>query len=289
MYTISETFVSQVFPEFNLFENKLYPVVVAYSDETTYIKPEDLSSFFTLRFQKVTFESAGENTNLTDTKKIEYFDTVKCKDLEGGAARHFDYLNEKKADSIAYIETYGTCVSIPDNVTIKGKNTDNLVSFFTIQMLPCSKSTGCKTAADLSKVNFAILIPYTNYNYSNVDNPLTFGFTADIYYYIHPGMKQIYLNSLKQIQVKDSLGFLNSKDRVLVAGVGSKTSTFQYRKDVTACTAAQAAIPDNPDCMPYFEFTLMSSGRIDIHRRTYPRITDTLGAIGGTSNVLFIS
>ena len=47
-------------------------------------------------------------------------------------------------------------------------------------------------------------------------------------------------------------------------------------------------IPDNPNCISYFEYSFQSSGILVYMKRSYQTLFSTLGNIGGTSGVVML-
>jgi hypothetical protein len=288
---VGEVYTREAYPEINLRQNKLSPVLVAFSDETTWITADQLSKYFTVVTQKIIWDSVlDSNTNeVILEKKFETYPTLPCSQIpEDERKKTFDYMGE---DNYYYqtLSTYGLCSQIPTSASIIGSSSDDHFSIFTFKVLPCSLSSGCADASQMSTVNFQLLLPYSNLKVNNEGDPHDFKVAGDEIYYVTPSLRQIYTAQMKELNVFDFEGFFPSwRQQDTVYDIHSKVLTMTSRTSVTSCTSAQVAIEDNQACLPYFEFNVQSSGVVVNSKRTYISLFDTLGAIGGTNGVIIV-
>lgn len=284
MYSTSEV------PEINLYNNKLLPVVVAYSNETEFIRASNLGKYFTIKTEKINWvaKTIPGTDEATLEKVIDLYRTVPCSELTDQQMEVYKYIG---TDSFYYktLRTYGLCSLIPNDTTVKGRISDKYFSQVVLKVLPCSLVTGCATEDEMMQVNFQIIVPSSNLNVANSKNPHDFTIRADEVYFVTPMLRQIYLAKLKEFTVMDYEGFIPTwMKETTVHDIGTVTFVQTSRKAVTKCTAQQVTIPDNIECLPYFEFLIQTSGQKVINKRTYVTLSQTLSTIGGTNSVIII-
>ena len=284
---VADSYTTEKYPKVNLLKQKITPVLVGFSNETDWIKAEDMSKYFTFVVQKITWASHDSNGEQSLVKTFDTFETLPCSKMTSKELEIFNYI-DKASYFGESINGYGMCVRFPENLTVEGKGADDFFTLLTIKVLPCSLGPECKSYAEITKANFQLILPSVNFNASNSANPMQYAITVDDIYYVHPMFKQTYTGKMKQRTVMDLTGFFSRwTERESVFALDNTVLTLQYRSNVTSCTAQQVATPDNPDCLPYFEYNIQSSGIVLVNKRTYPSTTDTLGTIGGTSRVVF--
>lgn len=285
---ISDSYSTKNYPAIDLRANNLNPVVVAWSTEVDIIEAEDIDKYFTLKAQKIIwgFATASDGSSI-QTKNFEDIPMVACKSLSEDHKKSYDYM--KTSSFYDIMMGNGICIDFPANFTVQGNGADDLYSLFTLKLMPCSLESGCKSADEMAKVNFVVGMPITGYNASNYHDPLNIALNIDEVYYVHPLLKQAYLSKIRQNRVTDYVGlFPDWKQRTSLWEVGGLTQVTQYRSNVIKCTKAQVSINDNPACLSYFEYSVQSSGMVTVNKRIYQSLSETLGNIGGSTQVIFV-
>jgi hypothetical protein len=289
---VGEVFSRENYPEINLVDNKIIPVMVAYKDETNWITVEEIDRYFTLVTQKIIWEAITDNSTkeVHLKKRFETYPTLPCSQLsEAELKEKFEYMG-KNNYYYRTLTTYGICPQIPNSVTIVGKTSDEYFSQLIFKILPCSlPSASCAPASQLPLVNFQLLLPYTNLKVKDLTDPHDFAVEGDAIYYVVPSFRQVYTARVKQLNVYDFEGLFPSwRLQQTVYDIDSKFSTLTQREAATSCTYEEANREDNQQCLPYFEFVVQSSGVVANSKRTYVSLFDTLGAIGGTNGVIIV-
>lgn len=141
----------------------------------------------------------------------------------------------------------------------------------------------------MTQVNFQLILPTSNLDVSNYEDPLSFSDTADDVFYVNPLASQTFTIKIQHYSVMDYTGLLPSwRERLSIHDIGQITTTINYRHNETRCDALEVARDRSPLCQPYAHFTFQSSGHVIRNKRTYKTIAETVGAIGGTNSVLVI-
>ena len=163
-------------------------------------------------------------------------------------------------DSYFYntIKEFGVCPRPSDSFIVEGKGSDNVYILFTLKIMPCSRTDGCKSLDEMAKANFQIVLPSSNYDLSSKDDPHRFILNVDDVYYVNPTVKQMFNSKVKQTVVRDSGGVFDDwTERKVVYEIGSTLGTQSYRPTTQLeCLAADAKTPDSPSCVSYFEYSL---------------------------------
>lgn len=287
---VGEIYSTNHVPEINLFDNKLQPVLVAYSNETDFINAENISKYFTIQTQKIIWEAVtNPKTNEAIlVKSKEIIPAVPCKQLNASQLRNYEYMGQNSF-YFQTLQSYGICSLLPKNTTVKGSISDDYFTQFVLKVLPCSLPSGCASEEEMFRVNFQLILPTSNLDVSNPEHPHEFTIRTDEVYYVTPNLRQIYLGKLKQFSVHDYEGIVPTwETEKTVYDIGSVSSALSPRRPNLNCTAAQVQIMDNLDCLPYFEFQLQSSGLKVTNKRTYVTLSQTLSTIGGTNSVVIV-
>ena len=79
--SVGDVFTRKLYPEINLLDNNLLPVIVAYSNETEWITAGSMSKYFTIVAHKITWRT--ETNNITNQlvlrKEFQIFPTKPCR------------------------------------------------------------------------------------------------------------------------------------------------------------------------------------------------------------------
>ena len=221
-------------------------------------------------------------------KGIELFEAVPCKYLSSKRMRILDYMDASPLFKETVIE-YGICPDLPLNLSVEGKGTDSFHSTFDFQIFPCSLLSGCMSQNDMVKSNFQLVLPTSNLDISNLEEPISFRPTADDVFYINPTSSQVFSIKLKKFTVKDYIGLMPTwKQRLSIHDIGSDTTTINYRNKKIVCDFAEIIEDDNDIYQPYLHFSFQSSGVLILNKRSYKTAGETIGAIGGMNSILVI-
>lgn len=284
--TVTENYLTNHYPEINIWENELNPIVVGWKDADKLLNSTELQKYFTFRIQKLYWVPTDKST--VGELKLERYSMKDCSALSQEEWDKYDYL---KSDSnvLDLVTKNGICLDIPRNLSVKSKVSDKDYTSYSLEVYPCVLGSECKPLEDIRKANIQIFMPTTNFNSSNYSSPIQRVASGDEVYYAHPGLQQTYTVKIGQQKIIDQEGFFSThRDKAMTAEVSLLLSTTRYRHDRITCLPEDVENWGSPNCQPYLEYVLMSSGIVKVNKRTYPKITDKLGAIGGTNTILFI-
>lgn len=288
--TVGEAYNVYDYPKINLYENKLMPVFISYSNETELIPAEDLDSYFTLRFEMIKwifFDVTINGKTKRDVRKlVENIPGVPCKYLKSDQMTGFEYIHTDPILSETMM-MHGVCPLVPKTAYIVGKDSDILFQVFSFKVLPCSKLNGCKSANEMVLANFQMILPQSNFIVRDTNFPHRFHPSAEEVYYINPNQRQIHSANLKNFLVYDYEGYWPRWNlQASVYDIDSISYTPAYRSAVTSCLKEEAMALDNPSCLPYFEFNIRSGGKVLKNKRTYLTLLEVLSNLGGINVVL---
>lgn len=285
---VGETYSIEQYPTIDLYENKIIPVIVVYPDNSQWMKANEVSKYFTFKIEKVTWVSIdkGDDDQIFE-KQVESFETIPCSKIDSEGKEALSYIKSSGIFS-ERVDQYGLCPQISKGTVVHGRGFDPIFTTLEVKIYPCSLAAGCVEESAIPKANFQLLLPATNFEASNYENPLSFTLRADDFYYVNPMLSQIFGLKLKQISVRDYIGLFPSwRTRETRFDLGTTTSMMNYRRNTTTCTAAEVG-SDSEDCQPYFTFIIQSSGDVILNKRSYRTLAETVGSIGGTNGVIIV-
>lgn len=168
-----------------------------------------------------------------------------CSQLSAAELRVFEYMG--KDDYFHQtIPVYGVCTRPTSDYIVEGKGSDVVYRIITLKVLPCSRPAGCKGINEIAKSNFQIMLPSSNFDVSNYENPHRFVLNVDDIFYINPTIKQMFNSKIKQVTIKDSGGIFPSwSERKVLYDIGSTLSTqvytLQVRRSMTRSCACSSS------------------------------------------------
>lgn len=287
---VGESYSTEKYPEVNLTENSLLPVIIAYTNETDFINATDIGRYLTLKAQHTTWKVVkNDKGNDIFEKTVRVFSVKPCRSLSNQKRAILDYMGK---DNIFHesIDIHGLCPDIPLDLSVQGKGSDELFTTFDYKIYPCSLGSECKSFNDIIKVNFQMILPNSKLEVNNYTEPLTFTITADDIYFVNPQSHQVFTIKLKQFTVLDYIGLNPSwKERVKIHDIGGVHTKINYRRNSTVCDPAEVEAMDSTICHPYFTFLFQSSGQVIYNKRTYKTLSQTVGVVGGLNSVVIIA
>ena len=288
--SVGEGFTRAFYPTVNLTENHLAPVFIGYSNELDLINTTLISTYFTVQYQKVTWVNLVVNGSVKTEKHVTILKSMPCSQLEDSEKKVLDYMGVGSSYHQIALQ-YGICPKLSGvDFTVQGKGSDQVFQLITFLLKPCSLSSGCATADMLATANFQLLVPSTNFNSSDQENPISFVLNADDVYYININLNQKSLVKIKQSYIMDHVGIFPSWTlRKAYFDIGGVDTTAGYRNStLLSCTSQQILNTSDLTCQSYFEYSFQSSGIIVTNKRTYQSLTTTAGSIGGTNSVVMV-
>lgn len=287
--SVGESFNRAEYPEIDLRDQGLLPVIIAYSDEVTPIPPEDIPKYFTVTFTRISWQFDEVANNYRKNQQVEI--AKPCKSLSQEELKYLRYLQPGDSFSIFALE-FGLCPKLNEEIVVRGKSADDLFELVTYKIKPCSLGTGgCLSTQHLSKSNIQIVLPTSNFDSSKKKNPTKQMANSDDVFYFNPNLRQQYVYKIRETNVLDYSGALGSwknSTRYFDMYFGQSTQGYRSNQEATDWTNCQQSTNDDSTCVSYVEFSVQSSSLIVYNKRTYKSLVDTFGVIGGTNGVLML-
>lgn len=202
-----------------------------------------------------------------------------------------DFLDKNNnAVSKEFVEKYMLCpvITEPTDFYTRSNPADTPYRKVDINIYPCMipDNTLCAPLSDVNKLSWKIAFLRTSFNPSIKTNPLT----KEIVF------EDIQVNVNKEIEYKVSLqgnelydDDTDFGDQKLVAEYLSETenlATSGYRPAMTTCTMADVI---SYTCLAYVHVQYQSSARTFVIIRRYSKFFETMGEIGGTIEIIFVT
>src|SRR3990167_2763396 len=285
----SEATANEEFPRFDLRENSIVPVFVAYLGDTDIILVEDLPKYLTIDLIRITWITDSGVSPVSTTKKVQKLPTKPCNELTPKEQEYLRYIS-KESYVYSLIEESGMCPITDDDFYVQGKGADDFFQTVTLRLRPCSLASGCVSSEEVSRVNFYLILPGTALDPADYEGPHSQIVTAEFLYYLNPGSVQMQTQSVRRVNVFNYEGIIPTWNKFYTySELGSIFTTTSYRDPTkVSCTPQEAEATVENSCRSYFEFNIQASGQSVSVKRRYKTVTETFGEIGGVKEVIII-
>ena len=279
-----------IYPRIDLKDSHLIPIFLVYLDETTAIPAEEVPQYATFVMQQITYKASQNEAGVYETT-TEYsnWNSVPCSQLFESQQELFKILNNTLGDLAVVLPKYGVCINYTrENTTVVGKGTDTIYSGVYFGVYPCTleNSSQCKSGDEVKRVGFTYVVGEVSLNLGNYEQPVSFSYTGDEYYYLEPALYNYYTYKLMTNQVSNAKGFLTPQTILAqYATVDQKTLQVTSR-DPTTSSCAFSGIMDF-SCRPYFGKWIISGGRTLKYDRDYKDFVELIGDVGGAREFIF--
>ena len=281
---------SGVYPRISLADNKMVPVLYVFQNTIYPTKPQDILRYITPLFAKQKFYLKPDEKGVPQTfYEFVPMPMVPCGELMKDEAAYQLYKDYENTEFFAkYAKDYGLCIKVNETEAfVQGGGTDGAVDMLTMNIYPCSLASGCASFEEIVQVGLVLSFPTYSLNFSSYDKPVTPYLTGDNIYYIDPKTRGKYSNKLSINEVWDDRGlFFENRLKKNYSEVARLIPGNRYR-NVSQLTCTMKDILAE-ECLVYFNFEFMSSGRKVIISRTYKSLTQTVSEIGGINSICFV-
>src|SRR3990167_841811 len=209
---VSAEFSSQrTYPKIQLADGALIPIVQFFYDGNS-IPFEEVSKFVTVRAVSLTSTSftLPDGTITSDTKEVEW-PVVPCNLLLGQNKFYEKQMNESLGPLAQSTYQSSLCLNYTDGeLFVQGGGSTPQYTDFEFAIFPCSLANqmDCKPPADMKKVAFGYTTGQEILNFGNYEQPLSYSFNGDEFYYIDLGVTNSLTQKLMTTEIKDIHSFL---------------------------------------------------------------------------------
>lgn len=277
------------FPKINMIDSKMSPVIGFLQNNQNFMFPKDGEKYFTIHgmILQVNYESLVDfKMEMTPLAQIPF---KPCSELESTTTKW--YLNSDMVNAKNFSKFYGYCAEVenPELFFVEGDIVAPPQTVFIINIFPCSLEdpTKCATPQELFQFNMYLSLPKFSFDREDLDDPVkmtpSVGLTTPINYGLMK-KREIWLkkNAVYDDRVDFAKDSLNS-EYFEIDGI-ERTSIPRMGTPVH-CTKEQIMMSQ---CQPYVVLQFGSSGKFVKIKRSYKKLLNVLGEIGGAAKVFFI-
>lgn len=251
--------------------------------------PAELLKYFTPIALVVKLNLVNEDTAEFAFETLSVIPYVRCSEAQESEYLLRYFVNDPHEEALAL--DYGICPDLTEdsNWSVDGKLTQSPSIQAQILIFPCSLPNpgDCATPAELVELKLEIGMLNKGYDPHNKDNPVQNLPSFDDSIHLDPNLLKRKKFQMRKNEIWDDeeqFGDKTFKDSYL--DVYKESMDFQTRSpSSTYCSPANLAIMN---CNPYLKFEFMSSGRNQIITRTYAKLLETLGEIGGNREIIML-
>ena len=267
------------YPEYNLYDQKLIPILYAYINDVNEVDYANYERYFTVRARRwnfiVTISGDGElNQTFTD----DTWNGVPCSKIRSQLTKYLENVEGLGAFPESY-QSRGICIDMKDtaNATIVGSNADSLYQVMSFEILPCQPRDGlvCAPSSEVQELGFVKSVISSKFD--PVSHRQSYEVEAEDFHYLNPSVLQRY--TYKVSDVVFGPGYEASS----FARIGlSELNIGRHReKDYVTCSNV-----DDGGCIPYIRYEYISSRKSLRVTRIRTGILDSIGIFGGSSYLL---
>src|SRR3990167_2076785 len=282
---------STTYPKFHLSQGLLVPIIMPLYLETQVIPFEEVSKFVTFIARRIKYEGVmlpDGNFIFNYTEAVMPF--VLCGNLSGSNRLSSSIVSKSLGQFDDWFYKIALCIdSKEEDLFVEGRVNDNSFTAFEVSILPCSLAdqNQCKPMSEVSKMSFIYLTGQETLNFGNYEQPLSYSFNGDEFYYIDLGITNRVTQKLMKTEITDVHSFLQPDSlRISYPKIEQSYLQFLSRDPTqTTCTKEQIA---SAECKPYFTRIFQSGGTLNKITRTYKGVVETMGDIGGARDTIFM-
>ena len=286
-----ETSSSATYPKINLSDGYLPPMILPLRGASVQIPYTEFSKFATLEANqiKVLMKTQPDGSLLLDYKSTPV-SVVRCKELILAGKLDFKILTDSLGLLSKGFYENAFCLDVNSSTNfVKGKPTEEEYIFFNFQIYPCSLEdpAQCLPKDKVEELFIYFLTGQETLNFGNYEQPLSYSFNGDEFYYIDTAFSFSAVSKVMTEQIWDLKSFLQPESlRISYPKIETSSSTVKTRNPTqTTCTKEQIA---EGDCVSYYTRLWKSGGTVTKITRTYKSVVSTLGDIGGARDTIFM-
>ena len=270
---------------YNVYENKLLPIVFLY-DNLKVIVPPNISTYYVTI--GLTIWTTGSNGNVTDLSPP----VVGCGELKSrlNARGETTYFEEKniilEPHHLRKILNYGICIDTDGLVryaNVSGNyGVDPVISVSSFYITPCSRGD-CLPAnlVEGMAINVVVFKPLLKLN--NYTDPVVYFPDQNTLITVSPRFTQYNNYVLSKIQIENSQNFFSKPVQWGSLAETNMISSFTQNRDASITDCSNLT----DYCDAYIFFYIAASNHLTTLTRTYTGLLESIGAFGGFSSVVF--
>ncbi len=270
-------------PVIDFEHDKHFPIFLFYYKDTIYLEKEELQKFVHVTLGRYTYYAQPDGS---ETVQKQFYDLVPCSELQNSNPGTF-HVDGDPAKRESLLKA-GYCIDSRGEQVTLGSDDENIAyQIVTIDIWPCTLSSGCKPKEDLKDLTFSIANPTVQTNYGDYKKPIKFRTEPEEYEYLSLELNQRNRFTYMRGEIYEEKGFLSTETLTHSFTTLSKLSyAFRSRnKDQITCTIEQ--VEDN-SCPPYFsQEVVVSNIKLKIMRE-YKGLVESASEIGGMIDLVFL-
>jgi hypothetical protein len=287
-----ETSSSSFYPKIDINKGYMIPMILPSYGGSTPIPFDQLGQYITIVARQI-IQTNGKQPDgsFKSDFVVKPIKTARCGTLIGTGKIDTKAINNSLGVFAQSLYDTGVCLDFdPDTTFVEGTGNSNYFVGFDLNIFPCSlaDSSQCKSKSQMKSFGFVYLVGQESLNLGTYEEPLSYSFNGDEFYYIDPAL--ITSASLKTMETEiwDQKGFFQAESlRISYPKVEISMPRVQTRdSNKVACTKEE--IDTVVQCSPYFNRFWISGGTKTKITRTYKSIVETFGDIGGARDTIFM-
>lgn len=267
------------YPEYNLYDQKLIPIMYAYINDVNEVDYSNYERYFTVRARRWNFKvTISENGVLNQTFTDDTWNGVPCSKIGSQITKYLENVEGLGAFAESY-QSRGICIDMKDtaNATIVGSNADSLYQVMSFEILPCQPRSDliCAPSSEVQELGFVKAVISSKLD--QVNHRQSYELEAEDFHYLNPSVLQRY--SYKVSDVVFGRGY--EEESFAQAGLSELNIGRHREKDSVTCSNV-----DDGGCIPYIRYEYISSRKSLRVTRVRTGILDSIGVFGGSSYLL---
>ena len=277
---------SEFFPRYDIIEAGFFPTLVVSvgGKDGLLISPDSLDRYITVEMETVEIRAPSTPGNLRN-KAIRTIHFKPCSQIQD---KYKEKYYHQQNSTRTFTENLSLCPDFQgdySNFFVSGNMINPPRNDIWLRIYPCTlaDSTQCAPLQEIALMGILITLPKVNFEPANYDNPYVILPDSTFQVLIQPSTYKVYQMSFKNTKIyDDAYDFFE------------KTEQDQYQEiDSTIYNAFDRNLPGLPlldctgqtslrdTCYPYVMVSMTSGGQTQVTVRTYNKILEALGEIGG--------
>ena len=273
-------------------ERLIYPI--ALTRDLEIIDPYEASRYLTIRVAISKYYLADPVNNINSYEVILDAPYKPCKDLEN--KKWLEDFNAKGFENVVNLTyAYGLCPDLDgqeDKLKVEGKFEDPPYIHARVYIGPCSlpSRSQCKTLEEMTSTTVVIATPKKMFDFSNKKNPLKTVLQLDKEYSIDATRLKVMNYNSKRVRVyDDSWDFFEANFKLEYSYFElDYIDSSEHSQPRDYCPGGTLADFVSEVCPTYMLLFFVATGDLTKVTRTYPKILDAAGQIGGVAEVFMV-
>ena len=278
------------YPKISLVENKMFPVIYIFKDLTKTMHVSEVPKYVTpiMTKSKISVALGANGTPQTTFERMPV-SLIPCTELKKNETAYKYYNDYENTEFFSMFgKDFGYCLQVDEKeFYVQGGGTESKVDMLSLDIYPCSLTTGCAPFEDITRVAVVLSFPTFSTNYSNYEQPVIPFLTSDNIYVINPSSQGVYSSKLSMNEIYDNRGVLFKRTlRKSYSEVSKVVPSSRYRAFNQSNCSLESIL--KTQCPAYYTFDYMSTGKKVTIIRNYKGLTNFLAELGGINSICFV-